>query len=360
MLLIVGVAVLVVIAGLGLSAYLAAQEPTLTIVTYESLFGGCGSANLTALADDFGAAHDVHVAIDCYSGTLSSLLISNEGGSGIDLVVGLDEITAPQADAAGVLVPYTPPEVANESPALQAEIAPDHSVTPYEYGYLAIDYTPAFSELTDGAVRDLTLQDFAGNSTWSRDLLIEDPTTDITGEEFLLSEIAFYQGVLHQNWTTFWRSVDPTVQVSDSWSDAYSAFTTPPDSPPMLVSYSTDPAAAAGSGYPPFNSTLYHWNGTRYAWQTIYGVGIVKGTRHLALDEAFEDYLLSGPVQSEIPTNEWVYPANQTVELPGSFVWAANPAGAVDLNSMIPAGSIPADLPGWLDQWQTIYDQVGG
>ncbi len=355
-----GVALLVVLAAIGLNAYLTNEEATLTIVTYESLFGGCGSANLTAIVDGFESAHHVHVNLDCYSGTLSSLLIDEKGSVGIDLVIGLDEITAPQADAAGVLLPYTPPEVADEPAALQAEIAPDHSVTPYEYGYLGIDYTPSFDSVTSGAVRNFSLEEVAANATWARALMIEDPETDITGEEFLLAEIAYSQSVLHENWTDFWRAADPSLRVSDSWSDAYDAFTTGPNAPPMLVSYSTDPAAAlTGSGPPSFNATLFHGNGTTFAWRTVYGIGIVRGTPHLALAEAFEDDFLEGPVQSEIPTNEWVYPANDTVALPSSFGWAADPTGAVDLNGAIPPSEIVAGLPGWLSEWQTLYDAFG-
>ncbi|MCI4357917.1 MAG: thiamine ABC transporter substrate-binding protein [Thermoplasmata archaeon] len=363
-----GVAIGVVLAGLGVGSYLdshhlfpfQSSQPTLTIYTYESLWGGCGSANLTALLHGFEVGHHAQVNLECVSGTLSSRLISEKNAPGADLVIGLDEVTAPQADAAGVLVPYTPQEAASEAPSLQAELAPDHSVTPYEFGYLGIDYSGPFAQATHGGVANFSLPEVAANSTWSKSLMIEDPASDIVGEEFLLSEIAFYQQVMHANWTTFWKQVDPTVRVSDSWTNAYTAFTTPPDSPPMVVSFSTDPAAASGGGTPSFNSTLYHWNGTSYGWRTIYGIGIVKGTAHLALDQAFEGWFLQGAVQSEIPTNEWVYPANATAPLPPSFAWAADPTGAVVLNGGLPSSSIPGSLPYWLDEWQAIDNQYGG
>lgn len=363
------VAVVVVLAGLGIGSYLSAHdlypfqsgEPTLTVYTYDSLWGGCGSQNLTGLMNGFESTHHARVSVECVSGTLSSKLIAERDAPAADLVIGLDEITAPQADAAGVLIPYAPPELAGESPSLLAEIAPDHSVAPYEFGYLGIDYTTAIDEATGGAVMNASLPDFAANATWARDLMIENPETDIVGQEFLLSEIAFYENVLHENWTTFWTSVDPSIRVSDSWSDAYTAFTTPPDSPPMLLSFSTDPPAAVGGGtVPAFNATVYHWNGSKYAWRTIYGIGIVKGTKHLALDEAFEDWFLEGGVQSEIPTNEWVYPANTSTPVPAGFHWAANASGALVLNDGLALSSIPSELPGWLDQWQSIENRLAG
>ncbi|HEV2519674.1 MAG TPA: thiamine ABC transporter substrate-binding protein [Thermoplasmata archaeon] len=361
----IAVAVVVVLAGLGIGSYLSAHhlfpfsagEPTITVYTYDSLFGGCGSANLTALVGSFESAHHAHVVLDCLSGTLASTLIAQKNAPGADVVIGLDEVNAPQADAAGVLIPYTPPELAAQPASLVGEIASDHSVAPYEFGYLGIDYTPAFFQATRGAVANFSLPEVAANGTWAKGLMVENPESDIVGEEFLLSEIAFYQQVLHENWTGFWHSVDPAIRVSDSWSDAYTSFTTPPNSPPMLASFNTDPAAAASGGTPAFNATLYHWNGSTYAWKTVYGIGIVRGTTHLALDQAFEDWFLQGPVQSEIPTNEWVYPANTSVPLPASFGWAADPNGATVLNGAIPPSSIPGALPTWLNQWQAIENR---
>ncbi|HEV2429839.1 MAG TPA: hypothetical protein VGV64_08385, partial [Thermoplasmata archaeon] len=108
----VSVAVVVALAGLTGYEYLAQHppgEPTLVIDTYDSLLGGCGSTLLDQLAGEFEASHHVHLAIQCTSGTLSSLLISEKNAPTADLVIGLDEITAPQAEAAGVLVPYVSP-----------------------------------------------------------------------------------------------------------------------------------------------------------------------------------------------------------------------------------------------------------
>ncbi|HEV2429127.1 MAG TPA: extracellular solute-binding protein, partial [Thermoplasmata archaeon] len=250
--------------------------------------------------------------------------------------------------------------LSNIPPSLVQEISPDHGVTPYESGDLAIDYQPAFYNATRGAVANLSLPELAANPNWSRGLMIEDPETDIVGEEFLLSEIAFYTEVLHQDWTTFWRSVDPGLLVNASWSDAWTAFNVSSGGPPMLSSYATDPAAVAASGTPSFGATLLHWNGTTYAWRAIYGLGIVKGSSHLALDQAFVDWFLGRDVQTALPTSEWEYPANETIPLPTVFQrWAVDPPGVVQLNSAFPPSTIPGALPGWLDEWQALDNQYG-
>jgi thiamine transport system substrate-binding protein len=145
--------------------------------------------------------------------------------------------------------------------------------------------------------------------------------------------------------------------LSDSWSDAWGEFLSGVE--PMVVSYSTDPASAPYFGaVGAFNSTVSWWNGTEYGWRTIYGMGIVAGSRHLALDEEFENWFLSGTVQSEIPENEWEYPANLTVPLPPAFSAAIPPGPIVPLNSYTTPAIVGASISGWLRTWQT--DTSGG
>ncbi|MCI4333685.1 MAG: thiamine ABC transporter substrate-binding protein [Thermoplasmata archaeon] len=363
---VVALAVLVAVAGYGVYAYQAGKdpsgEPTLVVYTYDSLFTG---TNQTAAVDAavFGAfesAHHVHIDLERPPGTLVGTLLSEANAPTADLVIGLDEVTAPEAAAHHLLIPYTSPALANVPSNLVAEIAPDHSVTPYEYGYLAFDYNESFANATHGAVANASFDTIAANASWASNLLIEDPTVDITGEEFLLWQIEYAATVDHANWTGFWKAVDPHIQTAPDWTDAFTQFSTPPNNPGMVVSYSVDPAYQSYFGYPPtFGATVAHSNGTAYGWKTIYGVGIVAGTRHLTLDQEFVDWFLSGTVQSEIPTNEWEYPANSTIPLPSVFSLAVPPASITPLNDAVTPAEIAAGLPEWLSEWQTIDNLYG-
>ncbi len=360
--LVIAVALVVVIASFGVAEYLAADsgETTLVVYTYSSLFGGSGTPGFDAVFGPFEAAHHVRIDVEYPPGTLVSTLLAQQNAPAADLVIGLDEITAPQAESYHLLTPYAPPELANVSGSLVDELSPDHGVVPYEYGYLAIDYNLSFAAATHGAVAQATLPDFADNASWARQLLIEDPTVDITGEEFLAWEVEYYETVLHQNWTGFWKDVLPNLDYKPApdWATAFSEFTTPPDSPAMVVSYSTDPAYAAyynQSGQ--YNSTVSWWNGTAYGWRTIYGIGIVAGSRHLTLDEEFENWILSGAVQSQIPTNEWEYPANQTVPVPSVYDAAIDPATIVPLNDATTPAGLASSIGGWVTTYQELADQ---
>lgn len=362
----IALALVVVLAGYGTYAYLATRPPpgttVLTVYTYPSLFGGvnCVSPALDDALAPFESAHHVRVSLVCPQGTLVSALLAQANAPEADVVIGLDEVTAPEAEAHHLLLPYTPPRILDVPAYLAAELSPDHAVTPYEWGYLGIDYNQSFWNATRGAVAASSFENFSQNLSWASTLIIEDPTLDITGEEFLLWEIAFYQSVLHQDWTGWWKAVAAHLQTAPDWSTAFTAFTTPPHSPQMVVSYTTDAAYAAEYGPAgAYNSTVTTWNGTEYGWRTVYGIGVVNGTAHAGLAEDLVDWFLNGSVQSQIPTNEWEYPANATVALPPVFSAAADIASVVPLNDDLGPSAIAANLTGWLTTWQTVENTYG-
>lgn len=353
------VAVIIVIAGIGLTEYYIAPTPTLTIYTYASLFGGtCGAPAFSTVFGSFEAAHHIHIQVECPSGDLASTLLAQKGSPGADLVIGLDEITASQADSQSLLVPYVSPALSSVPAALVRDLSPDHAVTPYEYGYLGIDYNTSLATMTGGRIANSSLLNFAQNSTWARQLLYENPTTDITGEEFLAWEIEFYSAILHQNWQNFWKATLPYAPSAADWSTAFNEFTSASGNPLAVVSYTTDPAYAAYyGGLGAFNTTVSRWNNTLYGWQTIYGIGIVAGTPHLTLDEQFINWFLNGTVQNEIPLNEWEYPANRTVPLPPVYSGLIDPNSIVPLNQYTSPSELAANITAWQDQWQALANQ---
>ena len=365
----VAVALVVVIASFATYEYYASGEAragtTLVVYTYSSLFSGnCGggAANLSMLLGEFESAHGVTVDLVCPSGNLVSALASPAayGLPAADLVVGLDEVTAPQAEALGLLMPYSPPELANIPPWLVTELSPDHGVVPYEFGLLAVDYESSFWNATGGAVATATLPDFVQNASWAAQLVTENPVYDITGEEFLAWQIEYYENVLHENWQGFWHRFfsEAHPNPAPDWSTAFGEFGSPAGQNELVVSYSTDPAYAAATGEAgQFNSTVSWWNGTAYGWRTIYGVGVVEGSRHVALAEALEDWILGGRFQSYIPENEWEYPSNETVALPSVFSASVDPSTVVALNNATTPQAVATNLTepgGWIDTWQSL------
>ncbi|HLM70298.1 MAG TPA: thiamine ABC transporter substrate-binding protein [Thermoplasmata archaeon] len=373
-LLALAIALVVVVTGFGAYEYYAsgasAGGTTLVVYTYSSFFGGncgAGAATLSSLLGQFERAHGVRVELVCPSGNLVSALQSpaEYGLPAADLVVGLDEVTAPEAESHGLLAPYSPSELASIPPWIVSELSPDHGVVPYEYGFLAIDYSPAFLNETGGAVARASLPELVGNASWSSQLVVESPLYDITGEEFLAWQVEYYETVLHQNWQGFWQRffAEPHPNPAPDWSTAFGEFATPAGEHQLVVSYATDPAyALANGGAGTLNATVSWWNGTAYGWRTIYGLGVVQGSRHATLARELEDWILGGPFQSNIAENEWEYPANGTVALPSVFSAAIDPSSVVALNNATTPAAVAANLTapgGWIDTWQNLAGSSG-
>ena len=291
------------------------------------------------------------------AGTLASTLLAQENAPAADLVIGLDELTAPQADADLLLVPYAPPSSPTSPRRSPPELSPDDAVVPYEWGYLGIDYNQSFATNTQGAIAHATFPEFAENASWARQLLIEDPSIDITGEEFLVWEIEYYEHVLHQNWQDFWKAVLPEYPpTGDRLGDRLRGIHQSDRQPPARGLLHDRPGLRRllRRGRPTYNSTVSWWNGTAYGWRTIYGIGIVAGTHHLTLDQEFEDWFLGGEVQNLIPLNEWEYPANDTVALPGVYAAALDPSTITPLNADTSPSQVASNLTGWVDDWLTL------
>ncbi len=361
----IAITVVAVLAAYAAYAYVVSLPPAgttrLVVYTYPSFFGGNCSLSkplATALAP-FESREHVSVDLECPSDLLSTLE-SEKAAPNADVVVGLDEVTAPEAMALGLVTPYVSPELANVSPDVAGELDPGHGIAPYEWGYLAIDYTPAFYNATHGAIAHSSFSNFTQNATWRNGLLIENPTTDIVGEEFLLWEVEFSEAILHENWTTWWIDGGAKAPSAPDWGTAFNEFLSQPALYPTVVSYTTDSAYAAGTGTPgSLNTTVTTWNGTQYGWRTVYGAAVVHGSHHTALSEALIDWLLEGSVQSAIPSNEWEYPANTTTPLPPSFSAALDPSQIVPLNDATTPTAIASQLPTYLSEWQAIENQYG-
>ncbi len=367
---IVAVAIAVVVALVGYGIYTngglfggggRAGAPTLTIYTYPSLFGGnCGGTpQFNETFGGFEAKYHVSIQVVCPTISLVGALLAQRGSPGADLVIGLDELTAPVAQADGLLIPYEPPAAAFINGTLAAELSPTWGVVPYEWGYLGIDYNTTFNSAQGGSIAHLSLDSIAQNRTLASNFLYENPTTSITGEEFLAWEVLYYQDVLHQPWESFWNATLGVAPTSPDWGDAFSAFVAGPGAPGMVVSYTTDPACAAFApsycGAPgSYNSTVSWFHGVPYGWRTVYEIGIVAGSTHPTLAEECENWFLGPTVQSLIPTSEWMYPANSTVALPSVYDAAPNPASFVPLNDALAPSSLAQAMLGWLDTWQSL------
>lgn len=335
------------------------NRSTLVIYTYNSLFqyGANPNQTMNIVFKAFESMYNVNIVIDYPSAGLLSTLLTQKSKPQADIVIGLTNVEEPAAVSNGLLIPYNVSGDNNIPGWLTSDLSTHHYLTPYEYSYLSIDYMMNFYNETKGEIAHSNFQNFT-NGTWAKNLIVENPTTSITGENFLIWQIAYYQYVLHQsNWESWWSSVKNKVTVEKGWSSAFNLFTTAGTPQQAVVSYATDPAYemynnSVYNATMQYNATLSENNGSIYGWNTIYGIGIVNGSKNINLDKAFINWFLSGTVQNQIPLNEWEYPANSTVHLPSVYRYAVNSDNVISLNNYMTRTEISVNLNTWLEDWQ--------
>lgn len=331
---------------------------SIVVDTYDSFMGSGSNPNATRAAVFQGFENATHscVTVNYLTQDVANAIQTEPSSQLPDIALGLNEVTAEALGLEGYLLPYTPPGLSEVNSTLVNELSPEHYASPYEWQYLGLDYMTSVDNRTahaisTGDVFDTLLQ----NRSLAQSFLYENPTTDPVGKEFLLWEYQFYTSVLHQNWTSFWKSTQNVLPPAvNEWSTGIGEFG--PSGYPLFVSFGTDPSyyATFPSNFS-MNTTFSHYGGKQYAWKSIYGAAIVKGGIHnQALDEEFLNWLLSPGVQSEIPLNEWMYPANSSVPIPSVF--AANPSvtGVIALNGYTSPRAIAGNLTGLLEEWQSV------
>jgi thiamine transport system substrate-binding protein len=85
-------------------------------------------------------------------------------------------------------------------------------------------------------------------------------------------------------------------------------------------------------------------------FRQVEGVAVVKGGKQRAAADKFVDFMRSGPVQSGIQTEMWMFPAEAGVAKSDAFKFAPEPA----------AFSAPADADiaakgaDWLARWTKV------
>ncbi len=356
------VAVIVVIAGFSIYYGMINRptgEKTLTVYTYSSFmaYGQNKTNAFNAVFGTFENAHHVKIVIKTPANGILQQLQAEKNNPQADIVIGLTNMNGVIASSQGLLVNYTPPADRYINSSLTADMGSASSyITPYEYSYLGIDYNKSFANGTSFAPNGNFTPSFSNltNSVLASNLLMENPTTDDTGLGFLLWQIAYYKYVLHDNnWTDWWNATAQYTSghIYDSWDTAFGYFGTG-NNTNLVVSYLTDPAYNQFFGYGnSTGSTVAYHNGKAYGWRTIYGIGIVNGSSNIALDKEFVNYFLSPTVQNEIPTNEWMYPANSTISLPPVFNGLPDQNNIYPLNNYITASDIASNIQAWETQW---------
>jgi len=277
--------------------------------------------------------------------TLNKAILS-KGAPIADVLYGFDNTFLSRALEADILLPYVSPEIRN----LRSELLLDPSfrAIPVDYGFVSLNYDRAYFR---GKALPQRPEDLA-RPEYARLLVVENPATSSPGLAFLMATVARFG---EDGYLDFWaRLRDGGVRVAKGWSEAYyTHFTLHGGDRPLVVSYTTSPAAevyySEGKYKEPPTGNLF----PELAFFQVEFVGILKGTKNLEAARRFVDWLLSRPVQENIPTEMWVYPARRDARLPEVFRFTPPPAGAVRLD---PA-RMAANRERWIEEWTRVVLQ---
>jgi thiamine transport system substrate-binding protein len=296
-------------AATALSSCARREEPELLVYTYDSFVSEWGPAPVIGPLLEKATGIKARFVSKGDGAQLLAALINERAAPKADVAVGIDNVLAPKALAAGLFEPYRPKGAQSIAPELVLD--PDWRLSPYDYGHFAIIWDSERLAVPPESLADLASPFFA------RQLIVMDPRTSTPG----LGLLAWAQAVYGESWRDYWRRLRPNLlAMTPGWDTGYGLFTK--GEAPLVLSYATSPA--------------YHKeyeNTERYKALAfpeghpvqIEGAGVLKTAPRPGNARAFLDFLLSPDCQAELPLTQWMYPVLSGVRLPESFGTALRP-----------------------------------
>lgn len=315
---------LTVLAALAITGAASAQT-TLTVITHDSFDV---DRKLIAAFETQNKAK-VRFIKGGDAGELLNRLILTRRAPVADVVYGLDNSLLPRARQAGILQLYKSPALSRVPAAYR--LSEDGLLNTVDYGFVALNYDRAWFEKNKVALpRSL---DELKTPTYARLTVVQSPATSSPGLAFLLATVNHYGEAGAWNW---WRAARTGgMKVTRGWSDAYyKDFTRNGGRYPIVLSYASSPAAEVfyADGFNPAKLPAQAPTANLFLPGSTYtqleGVGILKGSKQTALARKFVDFMLSAPVQTDIPTRMWIYPAVKGTLLNPVYTFAQEPTPA--------------------------------
>lgn len=320
----------------------AAEAPdTLTIISHDSFAGGVTDETFAGFTAETGIRVEVLPAGD--AGSMTNQAILTAGNPVADVLFGIDDSFLSRALGEEIFVPFESALLDDVPDDL--ELDPDHRVTPIDFGDVCLNYD--ISAFEDSApplnLEQLTNPEFAGQ------LVVESPATSSPGLAFLFATIATFG---EDGWQDYWRDlVANDVEVVSDWDTAYySEFSHWGGDDPLVVSYASSPPAEVIFAEEPITEapTAVIDEG---CYRQIEFAGILDGTDHPVEAGLLIDFMLSPEFQEQIPLTWFVFPANETVELPAEFVeHTIIPASPLSLDP----GLVEQNREQWIEEWTEI------
>lgn len=264
-----------------------------------------------------------------------------------DVFFGVDNTFFSRAINADIFQSYSSP-LLKDIPA-RFKLDENNRLLPVDYGDVCLNYDKKWfadhKTAPPSDLADLVKPEYKGLT------VVENPATSSPGMAFLLATIGRFGA---NGYLQFWKRMrDNDVLVANGWEDAYYGHFTSASkgSRPIVVSYASSPAAEVFYAEKPMDSAptgaVVSDNST---FRQIEFIGILKGTQKLQLAQKLIDFMLSPPLQEDIPLQMFVFPVNRIASLPPVFVKYARVA---DKPVTVAPEAIEKNREAWLEAWTT-------
>jgi len=292
----------------------------------------------------FEAQHNAQVTI-LKGGDANEVVnraILNAGNPEGDVLFGADNLTFQRAVDANVFEPYTSPGRDALPADILAAIGNSDAVTPIDYGFVDLNLDLGAGLEAPGTFEDLTTEAYRGK------LVVEDPSTSSPGLQFLASTVAYFGEDGDYTWRDFWTDLRANdVLISDGWTDAYyTQFSLAGGDRPLVVSYTTSPAAEVFFGNltePPTANVI-----PGPLFRQVEVAGVLAGAKEPDLAREFIDFMLSEQFQTQIPETMFVYPVLPGATPPEWWHWADVEVQPANVEAS------QADIDRWIQEWTEI------
>jgi thiamine transport system substrate-binding protein len=318
---------------------------TLTVMTHDSF-----SATDKIVAA-FEAAHNAKVVFIKAgdAGTALNKAILSKDKPLADVFYGVDNTFLTRALTEGIYEPYASPLLADIPDAFKLD--PQNRALPVDYGDVCLNYDRAYfaqHKLTPPqSLEDLLKPEYKSL------LVVEDPGASSPGLAFLLTTVGHFGP---NGFLDYWKGlVQNGVLVVNDWETAYNtqfSGSSGHGPRPIVVSYNSSPAfEVVNAPTPPAEPPTVAIVGDDTCFRQVEFVGILKGTSHRALAEAWVDFMLSKSFQEDMPLQMYVFPVNTQASVGDAF---ARLMAIPTKTANVPADQIAANRDNWIKAWREV------
>lgn len=321
----------------------APENPQVVLATHESW--NMDEEVMREFTEQTGYRVKVEATGD--AGALTNRLVLTKGSPIADVVFGVDNTFASRAVEEEVFEAHTPADQpASASMFELPDEAGADALTPVDFGDVCVNVDDVWFEQNDVEPPE-TLEDLTEDTY--RDLFVTPgATTSSPGLAFLLATIAEFG---EDGWQEYWEDLMANgTRITSGWTDAYTVDFTAGGGGgdrPIVLSYASSPPFTIPEGEEePTTSALLDT-----CYRQVEYAGVLAGAENPEGARALVDFLVSEPFQEALPDNMYVFPVDESVELPDLWAqWAEVPED--------PESLPPAEVAENRDEWLTTWGEI--